>query len=45
MTAGVRKLIVRKYPYLTYYEVNEDVSEVVVLPIQHSARDRVHDDT
>ena len=42
---GVRKLVVRKYPYLVYYTVDETADEVIVLTIQHPARERELDDT
>lgn len=35
---GVRKLVTRKYRYLVYYTANDD--ELVILTIQHPARDR-----
>lgn len=41
---GVRKLVVSKYPYLVYYRVNEDRSEVDILRIYHSARLRPYRD-
>jgi toxin ParE1/3/4 len=41
-TEGVRKLVVRKYPYLIYYTPDAAAGEVIVLSIQHSARDREH---
>lgn len=37
---GVRKAITRKYPYLVYYTVDATAGEVVVLAIQHPARER-----
>jgi addiction module RelE/StbE family toxin len=42
-TAGVRKLVVRRYPYLVYYRVEEPASEVVILTVQHPARDREYE--
>ena len=39
-TEGVRKLVVRRYPYLVYYTVNELDEEVVVLSIRHSSQRR-----
>ena len=41
---GVRKLVTRKYGYLAYYRVDEETEEIVVLTIQHSARDRPFSD-
>jgi len=43
-TQRVRKLVVRKYPYLIYYTVDEEADEIVILSIQHPAREREHDD-
>jgi plasmid stabilization system protein ParE len=42
---GVRKLVTRRYPYLVYYTVDEEAGEVVILTIQHPAREREHSDT
>ena len=39
---GVRKLITRRYRYLVYYTTDDKAEEVVVLSIQHSAREREH---
>src|SRR5437763_8965496 len=41
---GVRKLVTRKYPYLVYYTVDESGEEIVILTIQHPAREREHED-
>jgi toxin ParE1/3/4 len=41
---GVRKLVIRKYPYLVYYRVDEAEREVVILTIQHAARERENED-
>ena len=41
---GVRKLVTRKYPYLVYYRVDEAVEEIIILTIQHPAREREHED-
>ncbi len=38
--AGVRKLVVRRYPYLIYYVVDHAAVEVRILTIQHAARER-----
>jgi addiction module RelE/StbE family toxin len=35
---GVRKLVVRKYPYVIYYRIDPPNRIVVVLAIQHSAQ-------
>jgi toxin ParE1/3/4 len=43
-TAGVRKLVTRKYLYLVYYSLDFAADEVVVLSIRHPARKRPHDD-
>jgi plasmid stabilization system protein ParE len=43
-TDAVRKVAVRRYPYLVYYHVDEDAGEIVVLTIQHSARRRAFSD-
>lgn len=41
---GVRKLVTRRYPYLVYYTLDEDAGEVVILAIQHPARERAYED-
>ncbi len=41
---GVRKLVVRKFPYLVYYLVDEAAQEIIILTIQHPAREREHSD-
>jgi|SRR6266568_1287301 len=41
---GVRKLVTRKYPYLVYYTVDRASEEIVILTIQHPAREREHED-
>lgn len=41
---GVRKLVTRRYPYLVYYTLDEEIGEVVILTIQHPAREREHSD-
>ena len=43
-TDRVRKIAAHRYPYLIYYRVDDDAAEVVVLTIQHSARQRVFRD-
>lgn len=42
---GVRKLVTRTYPYLVYYTADDEAEEVVILAIQHPAREREHSDT
>ncbi len=41
---GVRKLVTRNYPYLVYYTVDEATEEIIILTIQHPAREREHED-
>jgi plasmid stabilization system protein ParE len=41
---GVRKLVVRRYPYLIYYRVDASREEIVVLNVKHPARAREHQD-
>jgi toxin ParE1/3/4 len=41
---GVRKLVTRKYPYLVYYALDNEADEIVILTIQHPAREREHED-
>jgi plasmid stabilization system protein ParE len=41
---GVRKLITRKYSYLVYYHLDPVVDEIVILTIQHPARERSYED-
>ncbi len=36
----VRKIAVRKYKYLMYYSADDGAEEIVILTIQHSARER-----
>jgi len=36
--------VTRKYPYLVYYRVDEAAEEVIILTIQHPAREREHED-
>jgi plasmid stabilization system protein ParE len=40
----VRKLVTRKYHYLVYYTVDANAEEIVVLAIQHPAREREYSD-
>jgi plasmid stabilization system protein ParE len=41
---NVRKLVVRRYPYLVYYTVDFSTDEVVIVAIQRAAREREYDD-
>jgi toxin ParE1/3/4 len=41
---GVRKIVTRRYPYLVYYTIDSAAQEIVVLTIQHPAREREHED-
>jgi toxin ParE1/3/4 len=41
---GVRKLATRRYPYLVYYTVDDAAEEIIIVAIQHSAREREHVD-
>ena len=41
---GVRKLVTRKYPYLVYCRIDEVAEEIVILTIQHAAREREYED-
>lgn len=41
---GVRKLVTRRYPYLVYYRLDEAAEEIIILAIQHPAREREHED-
>ena len=41
---GVRKLATRRYPYLVYYRLDEAAEEIIILAIQHPAREREHQD-
>jgi plasmid stabilization system protein ParE len=41
---GVRKLVTRRYPYLVYYTIDLTNEEIIILTIQHPAREREHDD-
>ena len=42
---SVRKLVTRRYPYLVYYTTDDEAEEIVILAIQHPARDREHSDS
>jgi hypothetical protein len=41
---GVSKLVTRRYPYLVYYTVDLAREEIVILTIQHPAREREFED-
>jgi len=41
---SVRKLVTRKYSYLIYYSFDQAKDEIVILTIQHSAREREYED-
>ena len=41
---GVRKLVTRRYPYLVYYTADESTEEIIIITIQHPAREREHSD-
>jgi plasmid stabilization system protein ParE len=41
---GVRKLVTQRYAYLVYYTVDDEAGEIIVLAIQHPAREREHSD-
>ena len=41
---GVRKLVTGRYPYLIYYTIDRAAEEVVIITIQHPARERQFED-
>jgi toxin ParE1/3/4 len=41
---GVHKIVTRKYSYLIYYAIDESADEIVVLTVQHPARQRLMQD-
>jgi toxin ParE1/3/4 len=41
---GVRKLVTRRYSYIIYYVLDETTDEIVILTIQHPAREREYED-
>jgi plasmid stabilization system protein ParE len=41
---SVRKLLTRRYRYVVYYTTDDKAGEVVILTIQHPARDREYSD-
>jgi toxin ParE1/3/4 len=43
-TDSVRKIAVRRYPYLIYDRVDDDAAELIVLTVQHGARRRAFHD-
>jgi len=43
-TAGVRKIVTRRYGYLIYYVVDEAAEEIVILNVKHPAQRREHED-
>lgn len=40
----VRKPVTRRYPYLVYYTADDEAEEIIILAIQHPAREREHSD-
>ena len=42
--AGVRKHVTPRYSYLVYYSLDEASDEIVILTIQHHAREREFSD-
>lgn len=42
---GVRRIVARPYPYNIFYMVNDEEGEVLILSVQHAARDRNFEDT
>jgi plasmid stabilization system protein ParE len=43
-TAGVRKVVTRKYHYLIYYTLDEAKDAITILNVKHKAREREHSD-
>jgi plasmid stabilization system protein ParE len=41
---GVRKLVTRRYRYLIYYTLDEPAGDIIILAIQHPAREHEHED-
>lgn len=41
---GIRKLVVRPYPYLLYYRYEPPSQEVVILNVKHASRVRTYAD-
>ena len=40
----MRKLVTKRYRYLVYYTADEEAEEIIILTIQHPAREREHSD-
>lgn len=43
-TENVRKIVTRRYPYIVYYVIDVPNEDVVILTIQHPARERPYSD-
>ena len=43
-TTGVFKIVVRKYPYLIYYTVDDVGGTIFIVTIRHTSRQREFDD-
>ncbi len=41
---SIRKIGTKKYPYIVYYRIDESYGEIVIITIQHGARDFVFQD-
>ena len=41
---GVRRLVTRRYRYLVYYTLDEAAKEIIIVTIQHAARERDYED-
>lgn len=41
---GVRKIVVRPYPYVIYYSVSGSSGEIYIIAIQHAAQERDYED-
>lgn len=41
---GVRKIVTRRYFYVVYYTVDEAAGDIVILAIQHPAREHEYSD-
>ena len=39
-TPGLRMLVVGRYPYLIFYEIDEAAKHVAIVHIRHASRDR-----
>lgn len=42
---GVRKIVTRRYPYIVYYRVDATVQKIIIITIQHPARQREYSDS